>query len=149
MSENLENINIKPDSVEGEIDDNDLIIKEIQDLRKRGINDLLLNGKLPRDVEDRAFLIQLMNAATSTAVSVKKIKSNEKQEVNRLAQVRSFAEAIRISRSKQAAKTRQSAEDRSQIPKLDPRVVPGHTDQGTIPLFAASIGGDTSPKEVN
>ena len=131
-------------SVAGDIDENDRIINDIQDLRKRGIAGLMKDGKMPECMEDRAFMIQLMNGATSTALGNKKIKAATQQAASQASMVESIIEVLRINASAAQSKVRKSAQERSAVPKLDPTIVAGHTEQGTRPISTASVsaGGD-------
>lgn len=120
------------------IDENDRIIKSIQMLRERGIADLMKNGELPKDIEDRALLIQLMNGATQTALGNKKIKVHAQQAANQAQTVKNLAEAVRIGMSIAQAGHR-DLQIKRVVPKLEPKLVPHHTDIGTFPLSTTSI----------
>lgn len=144
MSDNQLSMAMPAGSDQGSADENDRAISEIQDLRKRGIASLMKEGKFPECMEDRAFMIQLMNGVTNTALGVKKVKANEKQAASEASIVKSLVEVIRINNSTQQAAGRKSAAERSAVPMLDVKVVPGHTDQGTRAISTTSVanGGD-------
>lgn len=129
---------------EDTIDENDRIINSVQSMREKFIADLMVNGQAPKDIEDRAFMIQLMNGATGTALGNKKIKAGEKAAASQQQIIQNLAEAVRIGRSMESAANREALGKMREVPKMDVQKVPGHTDIGAIAISTTSIanGGD-------
>lgn len=121
-----------------QIDENDRIINSAQAIRE-GIIAKLMEKGVPADMEDRTFLTQTLNGLTGTALGNKKVKASEKQAANQAQIVKNLAEAVRIGMSASAGARRARVEELREVPKLDPKVVPGHTAIGTFPVSTTSI----------
>lgn len=126
------------------IDPNDAIIASMNDLRRKFISDLLVNGSAPKDKDDRDFLVKMMDGATRSALAAKKLKADEKAVVSQTQMVQNLVDAVRIAQSHRS----QAVIDVSsrEVPKLDPTIVPGHMDTGFLPINTTALAraGDTS-----
>lgn len=135
MSE-IQNLNNDTEDQDApKLDDNDRIIASMNTLREKFISDLIGKElKAPGDKDDRAFLLSLMDGATRSALSSKKLKLDKETLVSQAQQVQNLVEAVRMSQSHRSSTSRESLVAERVVPKLDPQVVPGHMDRGTLPI---------------
>ncbi len=124
---------------ENSIDDNDRVINSMNHLREKFIGDLLVNGSAPKDKEDREFLIRLMDGATRSSLASKKIKADKEAIVSQAQQVQNLVEAVRIAQSRRSSMV--NGMGTPMVPLMEPRIVPGITDIGYIPINTGNISG--------
>lgn len=128
-----------------EIDENDRIIRSIQGKREKFIGDLTPNGEFPKDKEDRAALIALMDGSTRTALTAKKIKSEEKRAVSQGQLVADLAETIRIMQARRSAVSReQRLLKMREVPDIKLELVEGHTDIGTKAVSTEAVANHSA-----
>lgn len=144
--QNLTNANDVQDAPT--LDENDRIIASMNQLRENFISQLVSNGKAPSDKDDRVFLLSLMDGATRSALASKKLKADKEAVVSQAQQVQNLVEAVRISQSHRSIGNRETLTAERVVPKLEPTVVPGHMDRGTIPINTTLLNR-TSPSSQN
>lgn len=113
------------------------LLNKIQATRERIMDDLLKKG-IPEDREDREFLMQAMNASTSTILNKAKIKSDATAAQSQAATARAIASAlIRY-------KPGRSDAINNDLPELDVKnfdTNPGEMDIGALPVTYNEIMG--------
>jgi len=139
MSENQSLITDTEDQEAPKLDDNDRIIASMNTLREKFISDLVKDGKAPGDKDDRAFLLSLMDGATRSALASKKLKLDKEAVVSQAQQVQNLVEAVRMAQSHRSTANRESLVAERVVPKLEPTVVPGHMDRGTLPINTTAL----------
>jgi hypothetical protein len=139
MSENQSLITDTEDQDAPKLDDNDRIIASMNTLREKFISDLVKDGKAPGDKDDRAFLLSLMDGATRSALASKKLKLDKEAVVSQAQQVQNLVEAVRMAQSHRSTANRESLVAERVVPKLEPTVVPGHMDRGTLPINTTAL----------
>ena len=106
------------------------MLEKIQGARER-IMDAMLKDGIPKCKEDREFLMQAMNASTSTILSKAKIKSDATAAQSQAATAKAIAEALL------RYKPGKRDDSSNNLPELDVanfNTNPGETDIGALPV---------------
>lgn len=124
------------------IDENDIIIKRTQDVRMAIVNVLVKDGPVPIEKADRELLMKALDGASKTALTSKRIKSDEKSAASNealAAAIASGATAVMANMPVLPAGGR-----RLEVIDVDMKIVPGHTFIGTQSVNTQAILADDS-----
>lgn len=143
MSENSKEVPTLTSTADAGIDEHELMIRKNQAVRDLIINDLTKDGSIPKDKEDRAFLLAMLDGASRTALSAKRIRSDEKQAESQEA----LAEAIASGAAKILANhpVRPPSSNRELI-AVPVTIVPGMTYIGVEAIHTEKILNDDNIK---
>lgn len=123
------------------IDEHELMIRKNQAVRDLIITALTPGGVIPKDKEDRAFLLAALDGASRTALSAKRIRSDEKQAESQEALAEAIASgAARIMNN---YPVRPQAAGTTLVP-VEVKMVPGLTYIGVEPVHTEKILNDES-----
>ena len=106
------------------------MLDKIQGTRERIMDEMLKKG-IPESKEDREFLMQAMNASTSTILSKAKIKSDATAAQSQAATAKAIAEAL------MRYKPGKRDENSNNLPELDVtnfNTNPGEMEIGALPV---------------
>lgn len=106
------------------------LLNKIQKTREQ-IMDHLVKGGIPTDRNDREFLLQAMNSASSTILNKAKIKSDAAAAQNQAAAAKTIAEVLL------KYKPGKSDATNNNLPELEMgnfSTNPGETDIGALPV---------------
>lgn len=131
--------------VQEDTDENDRLIEFSQRVREKFVKAIVGDGeiKIPKDKEEREFLLAALKDMSGTAIGVKRIKSTEKQaqsqEALAIAIAQSTADVLRQRPVLPTGGVREVVE-------VEVAEVPGLTHIGTQPINTADILNDDSIK---